>query len=255
MAIMVLARHGRTEANATGVLAGWLPGVGLDERGRGQAQQLGDRLAGVPVVALVSSPLERCRQTGEAILAARGNVSSGSPALSLQTEDRLGECRYGGWTGRSLKELAAEPLWRTVQDQPSAVTFPAHDDYEHESMQEMHDRAVNAVADWDAQVERESGPGAIWVALSHGDVIKAILAHALGSDLDRFQRIVVDPASVCIVRHTAQRPFVVRVNDTGTDPIDLSAMAEAAVEEARQGQSPGDAAVGGGAGSDEAGTD
>ncbi|MCK0113268.1 MSMEG_4193 family putative phosphomutase [Ornithinimicrobium sp. F0845] len=244
MAVALLVRHGRTAANADGILAGWTPGVHLDEKGREQAERLGQRLAPTPLVAVVSSPLERCRQTAEAI---QGAQPGARPARHL--EDDIGECRYGAWTGGRLKDLADEPLWREVQERPSTVLFPPHERYESESMTQMRDRAVRAVRAWDERIEAEHGPGAVWAAVSHGDVIKALLSWFLGSPLDRFQRIVVDPASVSIVRQSSRQPFVLRVNDTGTDPVDLRALSTALTKETPDGRRD-DAAVGGGAGSD-----
>ena len=200
---LLLVRHGRTAANASGTLAGWTPGIGLDDTGLGQAQALAERLAVVPVAALVTSPLQRCRETTNALRAVPGPRNAPRPEPLV--EDRLGEAHYGDWTGRLLKELAKEPLWRVVQAHPSAVTFPG----EHgESMLGMQVRAVEAVREHDAAVAREHGDDAVWVAVSHGDVIKSVLADALGMHLDAFQRIVVDPASVSVVRYTAGRPGV-----------------------------------------------
>lgn len=223
---MLLVRHGRTTANASGVLAGWTPGVALDDTGRAQAEALASRLAAVPLAAVVTSPLQRCRETAAALVAVpgppappTGRVSRrGAPAPTPRPEpevdDRLGEARYGDWTGRSLKDLAREPLWRVVQAHPSAVTFPGS---EGESMPAMQTRAVEAVRAHDAAVAAGHGPDAVWVAVSHGDVIKAVLADAFGMHLDAFQRIVVDTCSVSVVRYTPLRPFVDRVNDTGGD--------------------------------------
>lgn len=207
MTTLVLARHGRTTANATGVLAGWTPGIRLDGTGREQATTMGRRLAEVPVSAVVTSPLERCVQTAEALPGPR------------HEEERLGECRYGAWTGRPLKELAADPLWKQVQEAPSTVTFPPADGYAHESLPDMQGRAVAAVTDWDARVRREHGEDAVWVAVSHGDVIKSVLAELLGAPLDRFQRIVVDPGSLSVVELTPAGPLVLRLNDSGSDPL------------------------------------
>lgn len=240
MALCVLLRHGRTLANADGILAGWTPGLGLDDTGAGQARRVGERLAGTGLAAIVSSPLQRCRETADLVR----DVIPDPP--EVQVEDRLGEARYGAWTGRQLRELAEEPLWRTVQDQPSAVTFPEHPEHAHESMTQMRDRVVAAVRDWDERIEAEHGQGAIWLAVSHGDVIKATLADALATSLDDFQRIVVDPGSLSIVHRTPSRPFVLRTNDTGSDPVDLSGL----VESIRKQGASGDAAVGGGAGTD-----
>lgn len=206
MATLVLLRHGRTTANASGLLAGRTPGVSLDDTGREQASRAGERLAAVPLVALVSSPMERCRETAAAVLERQEEP----PVLRI--EDALTECDYGAWQGRLLKELAKEPLWTTVQRQPSAAVFP-----DGESMTAMQARAVEAVRRIDAEVEAEHGPSAAWVAVSHGDVIKAVLADALGMHLDLFQRIQVDPASLSIVRYTADRPTVLAQNTHAGD--------------------------------------
>lgn len=245
MAICILLRHGRTRANAEGILAGWTPGLGLDDTGAGQARTAGERLAATPLAAVVASPLQRCQETAAAVLAAQ----PADRPVARHTEDRLGEARYGAWTGRPLTELATEPLWRDVQDRPSTVTFPADEAFAHESMAQMAARAVEAVTEWDTRVEAEHGPGAVWVAVSHGDVIKAILADALATGLDDFQRIVVDPASLSLVHRTATRPFVLRTNDTGSDPVDLSGLV---ARLAADGAS-GDAEVGGGSGSKDVG--
>lgn len=236
MAIVLLVRHGRTRANAEGVLAGWTPGIGLDERGREQAERVAGRLRETPIVAVHASPLQRCVETAQAVL-------QGRETPAVVTEDDLGEARYGAWTGRSLKDLAGEPLWKDVQRRPSSVTFPDADDYPAESMTQMQARAVAAVQRIDAAVEAEHGPGAIWVAVSHGDVLKAVLAQALATPLDEFQRIVVDPASLSVVRYTKDRALVLRTNDTSGDPVDLSAVSKAA-------RPDDEAQVGGGAGSD-----
>jgi probable phosphomutase (TIGR03848 family) len=227
---VILLRHGRTTANAGGVLAGWSPGIELDETGRAQVAAVGARLTPVPLAAVVSSPLERCRQTAAAVLDGR--------ELQLQTDDRLGEARYGDWTGRPLKELAKEPLWRVVQQHPSAAVFPGP---EGEGLAQTQARAVAAVREWNARL----GPDAVWLACSHGDVIKAVLADALGLHLDAFQRIVVDPASISVVSYTETRPFVVRVNDTGGDVAPLIPPKKR--PRRRRGRDS-DAVVGGGAG-------
>jgi probable phosphomutase (TIGR03848 family) len=226
---VLLLRHGRTTANTGGVLAGWTPGVQLDETGAAQVQAVAERLAKVPLAAVVSSPLERCVQTATAIAAGR--------ALEVQTDDRLGEARYGDWTGRAIKELTKDPLWKVVQQHPSAAVFPGP---EGEGLAQTQARAVAAVREWNAKL----GPDAVWLACSHGDVIKAILADALGLHLDQFQRIVVDPASISVVTYTETRPFLVRVNDTGGD---VSALIPPPRRRRRRTASS-DAVVGGGAG-------
>ena len=237
---VLLVRHGRTAANASGTLAGWTPGIGLDEAGRAQAQALAERLAAVPVAAVVTSPLERCRETTDALVAVPGPRGVRRPDPLV--DDRLGEARYGDWTGRPLKELAKEPLWRVVQAHPSAVTFPGE---RGESMLAMQLRAVEAVREHDATVAKAHGEAAVWIAISHGDVIKSVLADALGMHLDAFQRIVVDPCSVSVIRYTPLRPFALRVNDTGGD---LSGLVPPPRSRRRRRPVSSDAVVGGSAG-------
>ena len=217
------------------MLAGRTAGVGLDDLGKQQAADLATRMAALPLALLVTSPLERCRQTAGALTTGR------DPALPVTTDHRLIECGYGDWTGKLLKDLAKEPLWKVVQQHPSAAAFPGG-----ESMRDMQARALAAIREHDAQVTEKHGPQALWVAVSHGDVIKAIIADAAGSHLDSFQRIVVDPGSVSVVSYTPLRPFVVRLNEHG----DLSGLVpKKAPRKRRRGEPSSDAAVGGGAGS------
>jgi probable phosphomutase (TIGR03848 family) len=231
MATVILVRHGRTTANTQGVLAGRTAGVKLDAVGREQAQRAAGRLAAVPLVGVVSSPLERCRQTSRALLDRQ------EPAVELRLDQALTECGYGEWQGRSLGELAKEPLWSVVQSQPSAATFPGG-----ESLAAMQARAVAAVRGHDAAFEAQHGPGAVWAAVSHGDVLKAVLADALGMHLDLFQRLHVGPASISIVRYGTSRPEVVATNTDAGDLAWLRSSAPAA-----------EAVVGGGAGHDTTG--
>jgi probable phosphomutase (TIGR03848 family) len=238
VATVILVRHGRTAANAGGVLAGWTPGVHLDDKGREQAAATAARLAVVPLAAVVTSPLERTRETADAILAGR------EPLPPLHVDERVGECRYGDWTNQPLKTLAKDPLWKVVQAHPSAATFPGT---EGESLADMSARAVGAVRDWNARLTSTVTPEPIYAVVSHGDVIKAIVADALGMHLDAFQRITVDPCSVTVIRYTELRPFVVRVNDTGGD---LSSLVPPPRKGRRRSatKASSDAAVGGGAG-------
>jgi probable phosphomutase (TIGR03848 family) len=235
---LLLVRHGLTAMTGP-VLAGWTPGVGLDDRGREQVSALARRLGPVPVAAVVSSPLDRCVQTAEAVAAAR----PGGAEVKVQVDDRFGEVRYGDWTGRPLKELAEEPLWKVVQNHPSAARFPGA---EGEAMADAQHRAVGAVREWNARVAAEHGENAAYVACSHGDIIKAIVADAMGLHLDQFQRIQVAPASLTVIRYTELRPFVVRVNDVGGSVQDLLPPPGERNGDRRAG-GDGDAAVGGGA--------
>lgn len=234
MATVILVRHGRTTSNAAGTLAGRLPGIRLDDTGAAQAARTGERLAVVPLAGVVTSPLERCRQTAKAIAGAQ----AGSPPLT--TERGITECDYGEWSGQPIRQLAKEKLWSLVQTQPSAATFPGG-----ESMMAMQARAVAAVRRLDAAFEAEHGPGAAWVAVSHGDVIKSVLADALGLHLDLFQRLHVDPASISIVRYTASRPYVLATN---THAGDLAWLAPPPAKKRSRRKQPTDAVIGGGAG-------
>jgi probable phosphomutase (TIGR03848 family) len=201
---VILLRHGKSTANGSGVLAGRSPKVNLDETGRAQAENLVRRLDGVPLAALVVSPMLRCKQTVAPLAAARGLAKVAEPGVS--------EVDYGDWTGMALKDLAKEPLWRVVQAHASAAVFPGG-----EGLAAMQARSVAAVRAHDRRITAEHGDHAVWLLCSHGDVIKSILADALGQHLDAFQRIVVDPASISVVRYTETRPFVMRVNDHGGD--------------------------------------
>jgi probable phosphomutase (TIGR03848 family) len=228
VATVILLRHGRTRSNADGTLAGHQP-VGLDGTGQLQAKAAGERLAGVPLAAVVTSPLVRCRET----------LSLALPDAAHQVDERFVECGYGEWEGQPLKKLAKDPLWKVVQQHPSAATFPGG-----EPLAAMSTRAVAAVRDWDARVSAEHGPGALWLVCSHGDVIKAIVADAMGVHLDLFQRIVVEPASLTVISYTPLRPFLVRVNDTGAP---LTSLVPPKKGQRRPGRGS-DAAVGGGSG-------
>lgn len=233
MTTVLLIRHGRTTANASGMLAGRTPGIELDERGHAQAAALAERLSAVPLAAVVSSPLERTRQTAEALMAGRKDTP-------LHVDESVTECDYGHWAGRDLKTLAKEPLWKTVQAHPAAVVFPGG-----EAMAAMSARAVTAVRRWNAEL----GEGATYAVVSHGDIIKAIAADALGMHLDLFQRLQVDPCSVTVINYTATRPFLTRLNDTGGDVGGLiPAKRRSKRTSARSRAAEGDAAVGGGAG-------
>jgi probable phosphomutase (TIGR03848 family) len=234
--LVLLVRHGLT-ATTGEVLTGRTPGIPLDDRGRGQAAAVAARLAPVPLDAIITSPLDRCLQTAEAIAAAR----EGGPAEVI-TDDRVAECMYGDWTGRPLKELAKDPLWPVVQAHASAVTFPGPDG---ESMPDMQHRAVAAVRDWNARL----GKNAAYVLCSHGDVIKAIITDSLGLHLDQCQRIQVDPCSLSVIRYTPLRPFLLRLNDTGGGTADLARRpADGEEAEGQEQRNESDAMVGGGAG-------
>jgi len=203
---VILLRHGRSTSNTAGVLAGRSEGVDLDDKGREQAAGLIDRIGELPIRAVVSSPMLRCRRTVEPL----------AEALCLEPliDDRLSEVDYGEWTGRKLGELAKEPLWGVVQAHPSAAVFPGG-----EGLAQVQARAVAAVRDHDRRLAEEyGGPekrDVLWLACTHGDVIKSVIADAYAIHLDGFQRVTADPASVSVIRYTPFRPFVLHVNHTG----------------------------------------
>ncbi|MCW2651473.1 MAG: Phosphoglycerate mutase [Mycobacterium sp.] len=199
---VILLRHGRSTSNTAHVLAGRATGIDLDDKGREQADGLVARIGSLPIRALVTSPLLRCRRTLEPLAAALG--------LEPIVDERLSEVDYGQWTGRKIGELVKEPLWAVVQAQPSAAVFP-----EGEGLADVQARAVATVRERDRRLAEEHGGQVLWLACTHGDVIKAVVADALGTHLDSFQRITADPASMSVISYTPLRPFVVHINHTG----------------------------------------
>jgi probable phosphomutase (TIGR03848 family) len=178
--------------------------VALDEQGQAQADALVQRLAQLPLAAVVCSPLQRCRDTVAPLAQAR--------ELEVTVDEGFIEVDYGEWTGRELRTLGKEPLWKVVQTHPSGAVFPGG-----EALAAMQARAVTSVREWDSKLAAEHGPHMLWLACTHGDLIKAILADALGMHLDGFQRIVANPGSVSAVTYTETRPFVQRINDCADD--------------------------------------
>jgi probable phosphoglycerate mutase len=196
MTQLLLIRHGENDYTRTGRLAGWTPGVGLNEAGRKQAQALAEKLKAAPIAAIYSSPLERARETAAPLAEAK--------KLDVQIVEGLGEVQYGQWQGKSLKRLARTKLWRTVQGLPSAMQFP-----EGETFRSVQSRAVNAI---EALVQAH--PKDLVAVFSHGDVIKLVVAHYLGLPLDLFQRIMIATASTTILRLGHGQPALVKLNDT-----------------------------------------
>lgn len=198
MTIFFLVRHGENDWVKKNRLAGWLPGVHLNENGRRQAQDVGARLAPQPVNAIYSSPVTRCLETAEYI----------APHFQLPViiNEDFGETRYGEWEGMKVKKLAKKPEWHVVQFFPSRMKFPGG-----EALREVQFRAVQALERLGAQQRSETV-----VVVSHADVIKLVLAHYLGVHIDLFQRIAVSPASVSVL-HLSVKGLVrvLRVNDDG----------------------------------------
>jgi probable phosphoglycerate mutase len=194
--LLLLVRHGQTPTTGT-VLPGRAPGLHLSDQGRAQAERVAERLAGLPVDAIYSSPLERTRETAEPTAACTG--------LEVNENAGLIECDFGDWTGAALAELAGLPQWQTVQHTPSAFSFP-----NGESFAQMQARMVGTLESLCA-----AHAGGVVVCFSHADPIKAAVAHALSTHLDHFQRIVISPGSVSVISYAEdQAPAVLMVNAT-----------------------------------------
>ncbi|MCY3572654.1 MAG: MSMEG_4193 family putative phosphomutase [Chloroflexi bacterium] len=197
MTTILLIRHAVNDFVKTGKLAGWTPGVHLNEAGIAQAEALGARLAGAPLNHLYASPIERTMETAAAIAAHH-------PQLTVQACEQIGEVRYGAWQGKSIAELAQRKMWAVVQEYPSRAVFP-----EGETMRGVQTRIVEAI---ETLVRRH--PNQLVALVFHADLIKMCLAHYLGMHLDVFQRIVISPASISTLQLGHSRPFIVNMNDT-----------------------------------------
>lgn len=195
MSQLLLIRHGENDYTRKGKLAGWTPGVHLNDVGQAQAQAIAEKLAQAPIKAIYSSPLERAIETALPLAKAKG--------LTIHKRSDVGEVRYGEWTGKSLKALARTKLWQVVQKQPSAMQFP-----DGETLRDVQSRAVNEIEKIAA-----AHPKDMVAIFSHGDIIKLVLAHYLGMPLDMFQRLAVNTASVSVLQRQGSMPLVMKVND------------------------------------------
>ena len=196
MTVLLLIRHAHTDA-AGKRLTGWARGVHLNARGQQEADALADRLDGIPLDAIYSSPLERCRETIAPLARRRG--------LPVAARRGLLEVDYGDWTGRTISQLRRTTLWRSVQQAPSTVRFPGG-----ESFLEVQARAV-------AELGRIAGahPSGTVAVVTHADVVRLLIAHHAGMHTDHVQRLVVDPASVTVVAVSEGTTRLLKVNDTG----------------------------------------
>jgi probable phosphomutase (TIGR03848 family) len=205
VSLVVLIRHAHSSANASGVLSGRKSGIHLSEVGSKQAKDLAGRLGAISVRALRSSPLERCQET-----IAPWKKKYGAE-IRLEIDEDLVEMDYGLWNGRKLRSLLKDPLWDTVQMQPSRVRFP-----KGEAMAAMQARAMSAVF----RALETPGKGHV-LLVSHGDILKAILASSLGLHLDEFQRFVVDPASISVLDFSPSKPRLLFMNDSRSRVTDV----------------------------------
>jgi probable phosphoglycerate mutase len=201
--LVLLVRHGQTPTTGK-VLPGRAPGLHLADVGHQQAQRAADRIAELKTVdAIYASPLERARQTAAPIAAARG--------MKVQIDKGLLECDFGDWTGAELKKLMKLPEWGTVQRAPSTFTFPGG-----ESFNAMQTRMVTAI-----DRLRVLHAGGVVVCVSHADPIKAAVAHAMGTHIDLFQRIVIGTCSITAIAYGMGAPIVLTVNSTGGSLTEL----------------------------------
>lgn len=204
MSLVVLVRHAHSQANAAGILSGRRPNIALSEKGRTQAQELAIRLGELKVKELRVSPLQRCVETIDPWVSTKSRIR--------RIEDHgITEVDYGKWSGRTLRSLSREKLWKIVQENPSRVFFP-----DGEGIANMQARAIESMH----LALASSGTGAV-VMVSHGDVIKALVAANLGMRLDDFQRIIIDPASVTLFDFSSKTPRLLLLNDSHTNIGDL----------------------------------
>jgi probable phosphoglycerate mutase len=206
---LVLIRHSHSEANAAGILSGRLPNVHLSEKGLAQSEQLAVRLGNFPVSNLRISPMERCFETISPWI--NSIVMPNNPRFEPIIDEELTEVDYGLWSGKKLSILSKNKLWKTVQESPSRMYFP-----KGEGIAQMQSRAMTSVH----QAVSSKAKGSA-VIVSHGDVIKSIVASALGMHLDDFQRIVIDPASISILDYSTMKPRVLLLNDSRAVVTDL----------------------------------
>lgn len=197
MTQIMLIRHATNDFVKSGRLAGWTPGVHLNDEGKAQAEALGARLADIPIRHLYSSPLERTMETAQA-------VAAHHPGLEIVQSAEVGEVQYGDWQGELVAALTRRKMWHVIQEYPSRASFP-----NGETMRGVQERAVNAVEAIAARHPRE-----VVGIVSHADLIKMVVAHYLGMHLDNFQRIVISPASISMLSLGYGRPYVGAVNDT-----------------------------------------
>jgi len=202
MTTLLLIRHALTDWVASGKLAGWTPGIPLNAQGRQQAAELAERLAKIDLDAIYASPLQRAVETAEAIAARR-------PGLIIRIRENLGDTRVGEWQGKHFHEVEATEIFKALQTRPSGVRIPGG-----ETIDEVQARIVGELE----AMRQAHHPDAVIAIVSHADVIKAAVAHYLGLDINQFQRLAVDPASVTILEISRRGVRLRRFNDSGALP-------------------------------------
>lgn len=197
MTLLLLIRHG-TNDWVHGRLAGWTPGVHLNEDGRRQAVALATRLAPIPLDAIYASPLDRTLETAQAIAGPRG--------MPIRIVEEIGEVKYGEWQGAELKELYKHELWPGVQFYPSGTRFPGG-----ETLGEAQVRMVAAL-----DTLRARHPEGVIAVVSHADIIKLAIAYYIGMHIDLFQRLEISPCSLTAIGFTRMGPRMLAYNETGS---------------------------------------
>lgn len=210
MARLVFLRHAHSSANDAGILSGQLPGVSLSSKGKKQATQLVERIGSSNFDSVRISPLQRCEETITPWL----NSKYSKGIKNYQIDDALIEMDYGSWSGRKLSSLSREKLWKEIQNRPSTVQFP-----QGEQMRAMQKRALSSVF---ASIEEKKNGTHLFV--SHGDVLKAIVASLLKMKLDDFQSLVIDPASLTVIDFDGEKSRLLAFNDSHSPLAPMTSM-------------------------------
>jgi len=200
VARLVFIRHAHSTANDAGILSGQLPGVSLSKKGEKQAQLLVERLGASEFDSIRVSPMQRCEET----IAPWLNSGYSRGLRAYEIDESLIEVDYGSWSGRKLSSLSREKMWKVIQDKPSIVQFP-----EGERIKAMQKRALSSVMQ--ALEDKKNGTH---LFVSHGDVLKALVASLMKIKLDDFQSLVIDPASVTVIDFDGNRSRLLAFNDT-----------------------------------------
>ena len=205
MTTFIVLRHAQSTANERGLLAGQLPGIHLSATGVDESEAIKETLAKVTIDRVISSPLERCLQTIEPLVAAK--------KMKIATDDRLIEMNYGKWSGKKLSFLSVRPLWRKIQSSPSDVTFP-----DGESFANMASRVGSLLDELHRKYPKES-----LLLVTHGDICKFIATYFLKLPLNDLQKFLVNPASLSIYHQTSEKIAVEVLNSSATKTVKVSA--------------------------------
>ena len=210
MARLVFLRHAHSVANESGILSGQLPGITLSKKGKGQALHLVERIGSSSFDSIRVSPMQRCEET----IAPWIKSAYSGGLKGYQIDEKLIEVDYGSWSGRKLSRLSREKLWKTIQEKPSAVQFP-----DGEKMKAMQKRAMHSIEE--ALIEKKNGTH---LFVSHGDVLKAVVAGLMKIKLDDFQSLVIDPASITVIDYDGTKSRLLAFNDSSSKIAPLTQM-------------------------------